>query len=763
MKKKGKRRKQGAEKLVFQVVDESSRAEDDADERGIERTEPEKAKIVEAQRELDSVGKGIEGRRQIDRMNDEFWKRTAAEDENDELLKTTAREEDLKDMEQGRQRELDRDQNNNNKQEELSEKQKWAVTQVNQIEMMYLERERGGRGKAFLSRWEIEDEDTQETAGDKIMTTPAEKEQKEEEDILLKERKKESTLRSSLFPNVPPFLNFVPANSLPGIKIRSQSEGLKNMGWNMVAPRGKIPASDITQKEGWAIQDCARYNGFNISWITEHPFEENVANGHIWDSCAKLDFCKLQEEVKTNFFPGVQQLGNKSNLYRNYLRLREKHGKKMWDFMPQMFVLPEQNELLKAQMEKGSFWIIKPPNLARGKGISVVDQFEKVPKTTQPICVQRYLMHPFLIDGRKFDLRVYVLVTSIDPLRIYVYEEGLARFATELFTTDPDHIGNNFIHLTNYSINRDSENFEQNTDPHLARGSKWTLSSLWKYLLENFGIQKTPIWDEVKDIVIKSILSAKTTLQKEYKQVKSHYNCYMLLGFDILIDSSLKAHLIEINRSPSMNAKPFSIESHVKQPLVSETFNIVGLHPPHGLVSKDQADIMNLLGIESVDHLPSNLTHDPRVYSRRLTEEDLRKEREHNMERENKDDKKMEYHNEHKQEREHKDHKESGHHKEPEERERHSPNRSKPDPQLLLQALTPRDVRILVQAEEELSQTKMFQRIWPTNSTHHYFKYFESLPYSEKLMDSYENLYGNNRRMGQALLSDCCQRNLHLK
>ena len=104
---------------------------------------------------------------------------------------------------------------------------------------------------------------------------------------------------------------------------------------------------------------------------------------------------------------------------------------------------------------------------------------------------------------------------------------------------------------------------------------------------------------------------------------------------------------------------------------------------------------MNLLGMESVDHLPSNLTHDPRVYSRLLTEEDLRKERE------NKDDKKMEYHNELKQEREDKEH------KEPEERERRSPNRSKPDPQLMLQALTPRDVRILVQAEEELSQTKV--------------------------------------------------------
>lgn len=57
-----------------------------------------------------------------------------------------------------------------------------------------------------------------------------------------------------------------------------------------------------------------------------------------------------------------------------------------------------------------------------------------------------------LIDGYKWDLRIYVAVTSINPLRIYVYEEGLARFASEKYDTKD--LKNIFSHLTNYSINK---------------------------------------------------------------------------------------------------------------------------------------------------------------------------------------------------------------------------------------------------------------------------------------------------------------------
>jgi hypothetical protein len=73
--------------------------------------------------------------------------------------------------------------------------------------------------------------------------------------------------------------------------------------------------------------------------------------------------------------------------------------------------------------------------------------------------VQKYLRHPYLLDNYKFDFRIYVLVTCIDPLRIYIYKDGLARFATEEYDPHFHYYDNLFIHLTNYAINKNNENF----------------------------------------------------------------------------------------------------------------------------------------------------------------------------------------------------------------------------------------------------------------------------------------------------------------
>jgi hypothetical protein len=47
--------------------------------------------------------------------------------------------------------------------------------------------------------------------------------------------------------------------------------------------------------------------------------------------------------------------------------------------------------------------------------------------------VQRYIDNPYLIDGLKFDLRLYVLIYGIHPLKIYLFDDGIARFATNLY------------------------------------------------------------------------------------------------------------------------------------------------------------------------------------------------------------------------------------------------------------------------------------------------------------------------------------------
>ena len=83
-------------------------------------------------------------------------------------------------------------------------------------------------------------------------------------------------------------------------------------------------------------------------------------------------------------------------------------------------------------------------------------------------------------------MRLYGLLTSINPLRFYIYDEGLVRFATEKYYLGQPYRTSKFMHLTNYSVNKTSKTFVQNKDPlEDDVGSKWSLSALRRYFLKN--------------------------------------------------------------------------------------------------------------------------------------------------------------------------------------------------------------------------------------------------------------------------------------
>lgn len=89
--------------------------------------------------------------------------------------------------------------------------------------------------------------------------------------------------------------------------------------------------------------------------------------------------------------------------------------------------------------------------------------FDDLHDPEQSVVAQTYIDDPYLVDGLKFDLRMYVLIFGIHPLRIYLFDDGLARFATNTYQSAKEgDINDLFTHLTNYAINKNSQNYVQN-------------------------------------------------------------------------------------------------------------------------------------------------------------------------------------------------------------------------------------------------------------------------------------------------------------
>ena len=119
---------------------------------------------------------------------------------------------------------------------------------------------------------------------------------------------------------------------------------------------------------------------------------------------------------------------------------------------------------------------------------------DSVLKNKKDILVSQYISNPHLINNFKYDLRVYVLVTSYDPLKIYMFKEGLTRFATYQYNVKTKDIGKRFIHLTNFSVNKHSKAFVKNSKTEKdGEGSKWSHTALKKYY-DSIGINSEKVY-----------------------------------------------------------------------------------------------------------------------------------------------------------------------------------------------------------------------------------------------------------------------------
>jgi hypothetical protein len=179
------------------------------------------------------------------------------------------------------------------------------------------------------------------------------------------------------------------------------------------------------------------------------------------------------------------------------------------------------------QSRRPNYWIIKPGEFSnRGQGISCtnksedvrarVDNLKKLGKN-KSLIVQQYIVNPMLYNGRKFDIRTYMLVsTNNGVFRAYWYQDGYVR--TSSYAWRLENISNPLIHLTNDAIQKHSDDYGK-----FEAGNKLTYSELQRYLdgLPRSNSKKskfnflTEIYPKMKQVATDAVKATFNFLDKE--------------------------------------------------------------------------------------------------------------------------------------------------------------------------------------------------------------------------------------------------------
>jgi tubulin polyglutamylase TTLL5 len=306
-----------------------------------------------------------------------------------------------------------------------------------------------------------------------------------------------------------------------------------------------------------------------------------------WDTCWYTGmpdndvFEQLEPHQSINHIPGNNSITIKSNLYDTLMaaksRLTGTKEARRFDFFPETFSMPEDYFQFQqtALAEPEQLWIKKPKNLSRGRGIDMVRHHATVPFDSEWI-IQRYLSNPHLCQGRKYVLRCYVLVTSVEPLRFYWYQDGFAKLASETYSVDD--LDNLYRHLTNPDINEKND----------AAESAITFISFQKYRewLNSEGHDDKVFFTQLKELITLTVIAAREAMRKRTKRLtENSTGCYELIGLDCMVDDNIKPWIIECNLSPSLStyADPDAgadDEVVAKREMVKDLVQLLGLNNP---------------------------------------------------------------------------------------------------------------------------------------------------------------------------------------
>ena len=326
---------------------------------------------------------------------------------------------------------------------------------------------------------------------------------------------------------------------------------------------------------GKSIQTILNYN--NII-KTNGENQNNIIVDHIKFS----GYNNIVERIKGlnkyqhfAYFPLFKKIQIKTELHKIFKKYQNNFPND-YNFMAETYIFPEEKDLIINKFEnytlnKTNLYFVKPPDLFSGKGIFFLNKFSDI--KYDKFIISKYI-NSFLVYQKKFDLRIYVLITGISPLKIYLNIDGLVRIAASNFSLDNLDLSS---HLTGITTNQKKSTFKKNDDYFSENGNDWSLL-VFKNYFERQGKNYTLLWNKIKDIVIKSFIFL-TEESINYENYIKEKKLYQIWGLDILVDSNGQPWLLEMNgHNPMLNSIDM-MDLVVKSELMKDMWNIIGIEP----------------------------------------------------------------------------------------------------------------------------------------------------------------------------------------
>ncbi|KAJ6651706.1 hypothetical protein lerEdw1_020696, partial [Lerista edwardsae] len=382
---------------------------------------------------------------------------------------------------------------------------------------------------------------------------------------------------------------------------RGSAGGRRRGGGKALPPKKKPPGAPRPRKAPRPVTvdsakartslEALRISLRALRW-KEFPFGRRLPCDIYWHAVSFHENVVYSGQV--NKFPGMTEMVRKITLSRAVRTMQDLFPEE-YNFYPRSWILPEEFTIFLTEVQlmrdRNPAWkptfIVKPDGGCQGDGIYLVQEPTDVRMSSnlqsRPAVVQEYISKPMLVDKLKFDIRLYVLLKSLEPLEVYVAQDGLSRFCTEPYQEPAlRNLHRVFMHLTNYSLNVHSGNFVHSDSG--STGSKRSLSSILSQLSDS-GVDIHKLWSEIIALVIKTVIAMvpelKVYYQADIPSGKPGPSCFQILGFDILLMKTLKPVLLEVNANPSMKIEhekeyiPSPVDEDIKVAVIRDTLRLV--------------------------------------------------------------------------------------------------------------------------------------------------------------------------------------------